>query len=95
MSLFDNKPAIEYLYGSVPGIHENIQARRPSLVGWEVIQMILSSMKRIIDRIILNQWSGKEWLLSEAIVDLVQTYTYCSDDDVNEYVSKHLDTMVE
>ena len=76
MSLFDNKPAIEYLYGSIPGIHENIQARRPSLVGWEVIQMILSSMKRIIDRIILNQCSGKEWLLSEVIVDLLWTYTY-------------------
>ena len=95
MSLFDNKPAIEYLYGSVPGIHEHIWARRASLVGWEVIQMILTSMKRTIGRIILNQCSGKEWLLSEAIVDLVWTYTYCSDDDVNEDVSKHLDTMVE
>ena len=95
MSLFDNKPAIEYLYGSVPGILENIQARRPYLVGWEVIQMILSSMKRIIGRIILNQCSGKEWLLSEAIVDLVYTYTSCSDDDANEDVSKQLDSMVE
>ena len=95
MSLFDNKHAIDYLYGSVPGILENIQARRASLVGWEVIQMILTSMKRIIGRIILNQCSGKEWILSVAIVDLVWTYTYCSDDDVNEDVSKHLDTMVE
>ena len=95
MSLFDNKPAIEYLYGSVPGIHEDIQARRPYLVGWEVIQMILTSMKRIIGRIMLNQCSGKEWILSEAIVDLVWTYTYCSGDYVNEDVSKHLDTMVE
>ena len=95
MSLFDNKPAIEYLYESVPGIHDNIQARRASLVGLEVIQMILSSMKRIIDRIILNQCSGKEWLLSETIVDLLWTYTYCSDNDSNEYLSKHLDTMVK
>ena len=95
MLLFDNKPAIEYLYGSMPGIHENIQARRPSLVGWEVIQMILNSMKRIIGRIILNQCSGKEWLLSEAIVDLVWTYTYCSGNNAIEYVSKHLDIMVE
>ena len=31
-SLMGNKPAIEYLYGTVPGIHENIRARRPSLV---------------------------------------------------------------
>ena len=48
--------------------------------------MILTSMKRIIGRIILNQYSGKEWLFSVAIVDLVWTYTYCSGDDVNEYV---------
>ena len=30
--LLDNKPAIEYLYGNMPGIHDNIRARRPSLV---------------------------------------------------------------
>ena len=63
-SLLDNKPAIEYLYGTTPGIHDNIWARRPSLVDWEVIQMIVNSMKRIIDRIVLNQCFGKECLLS-------------------------------
>ena len=26
--LLENKPAIEYLYGTMPGIHDNIQARR-------------------------------------------------------------------
>ena len=30
-SLLENKPAIEYLYGTIPGIHDNIRARRPSL----------------------------------------------------------------
>ena len=62
---------IEYLYGSVPGIHEYIRARRPLLVYCEVIQMIMTRMKRIVVIIILNQCSGKEWLLSEAIDDLV------------------------
>ena len=52
-------------------------------------------MKRIIGSIFLNQWSGKEWLLSEAIVDLVCIYTYYSGDDADDYVSKHLDKMVE
>ena len=33
-SLLDNTPAIEYLYGTMPGIHDNIQERRPSLVDW-------------------------------------------------------------
>ena len=79
----------------MPGIHDNIQARRPSLVDWEVIQMIVTRTKRIIGIIVLNKWSGKEWLLSEAIVDLVQIYTYCSGDDNDDDVSKYLDTMVE
>ena len=76
-SLMENKPAIEYLYGTMPGVHDNIRARRPYLVDWEVIHMIVTSMKRIIGRIVLNQCSGKEWLLSEAIVDLVWIYNYC------------------
>ena len=78
----------------MPGIHDNIRARRPSLVDWEVIHMIVTSMKRIGFIIILNQWSGKEWLLSEAIVDMVWIYNYFSGDDADD-VTKHLDTMVE
>ena len=58
-SLLKNKPAIEYLYGTMPGIHNNIRARRPSLVDWEVIHMIVTSMKRIVCRIVLNQCSVK------------------------------------
>ena len=45
--------------------------------------------------IILNQFYGKEYLLTEAIVDLVWIYIYCSGDDADGYVSTHLDTMVE
>ena len=85
----------EYLYGSMPGIHDNIRARRPYLVDWEVIKIIVTSMKHIFISIILNQCSGKEWLLSEAILDMVQIYTYFSGDNFNEDVSKHLDAMVE
>ena len=57
--------------------------------------MIVIIMKRIVDTIFLNQCSGKEWILSEAIVDLVRIYTYCSGEDANDDLSKHLDTMVE
>ena len=57
--------------------------------------MVTASTNHIVISIILNQCSGKEWLLSEAIVDLVWIYTYCSGDNVNEYVSTHLDEMVE
>ena len=57
--------------------------------------MIVIIMKRIVSSIILNECSGKEWLLPEAIVDLFRIYTYCSGDDADGDVSKHLDTMVE
>ena len=89
-SLLENKPTIDYLYGTIPYIHDNILARRPYLVDWEVIQMIVTSMKRMIGSIVPNQLSGKEWLLSEAIVDLVRIYTYCSGEDADDYVSKNL-----
>ena len=58
-SLLENKPAIEYLYRTMPGIHDNIRARRPSLVDWEVIHMIVTIMKRIVGSIFLDQCSGK------------------------------------
>ena len=57
--------------------------------------MIVTSMKRIVGSIFLNQCSSKECLLSEAIVDLVHIYNHCSGDDAEDDVSKHLDTMVE
>ena len=57
--------------------------------------MIVTSMKLIVGRMVLNQCSGKEWLLLEAIMDLVRIYTYCSGDDAVDNVSKHLATMVE
>ena len=55
----------------------------------------MTSMKRIVASIILNQCSGMEWILSEAIVDLVFIYTYCSGGDASEDLSKHLDAMLE
>ena len=57
--------------------------------------MIVTSMKHTIGSIVLNQCSGKEWLLSEAIVDLVRIYTFRSGDDDDDDVSKQLDTTVE
>ena len=52
-------------------------------------------MKRIVGSIVLNQCSGKEWLFSEAILDLVRIYTYLSGDNDYDNVSEHLDVMVE
>ena len=56
--------------------------------------MIVTSTKRVVVSIILNQYSGKERILSESITDMVWIYTYCSGDNDNEDVTKHLDTIV-
>ena len=48
--------------------------------------MIVTSTKHIVGSIVLNQCSGGEWLLSEAIVDLVRIYTYFSGDDADDDV---------
>ena len=66
----------------MPGVHEKFQSRRPYLVDWEVIQIIVTIMDHIVIRITLNQCSGNKWLLLEAIVDLVHIYTYCLGDNV-------------
>ena len=58
-SLVDNKPSIDYLYGTMPGIHDNTRVRRPSCIDWEFIQMIVISINTIVDSIVLNQCSGK------------------------------------
>ena len=57
--------------------------------------MIVTNMKRIVHSIVFNQCSGKERLVSKAIVDLVRIYTYWSGDDADDDVSKQLDKMVE
>ena len=55
ISLLENEHAIEYLYRTISGIHDNTQARRPSLVDWEVIKMLVTIMNRIARNIVLNQ----------------------------------------
>ena len=79
----------------MPEIHDNIRARRPSIIDWYVIQMIMTTMKPIVGIIILNQYYGKELILSDSIVYMFWIYTYCSGGNINEDVSKHLATIVE
>ena len=86
---------MDYLYGTMPGIHDNIRSRRIYLVDWEVIQMIVTSMKWIVGSIFLDKCSSKKWLLSEAIVYLVRIYTYCWGENTDDDVSKHLGIIVE
>ena len=67
----------------------------PYIFNLDIIQIIVNSMESIVGSNILNQCSGKKWLLSESIMDIVQIYTYCAGESENEDVSKHLDAKVE
>ena len=56
------------------------------------------TMKHIVGIIVKNQASGEKWLISEAIVDTVRVYIYCSGDEVDEVeevLNVKLDQMVE
>ena len=54
------------------------------------------NIRRVIGIIVKNQASGGKWLVSEAIVDTVSVYIYCSGDEVDDVlkVELELDHMV-
>ena len=48
------------------------------------------NMWQIVGSIVKNQASGGNYLISEAIVDTVRVYIYCSDDEVDEVLKLEL-----
>ena len=57
--------------------------------------MIATCTNCTISSIIINQCSGKECILSEAIVNMVWIYNYISGNNVDKDVYKRLDEMGE
>ena len=55
----------------------------------------MKTMQKIFGGIIKNQTSGGKWLVSEAIMDTVRVYVYCSGDDVDDLTKVELDHIVE
>ena len=53
------------------------------------------TMRRIVGSIVKNQTSGDKWLVSEAIVDTMRVYKYCSGDELDEVLKLKLDKIVE
>ena len=47
---------------------------------WSVTITAVMNIRRVIGIIVKNQASGGKWLVSEAIVDTVSVYIYCSGD---------------
>ena len=53
------------------------------------------TMRHIVGSIVKNQASSDKCLISEAIVDTVRVYIYCSSDEVDEVLKLDLEHMVE
>ena len=77
---------------NIPG---KIRERKPSLTDLSVTSTVVTTMRLIVGSIVKHQASDGKWLISEAIVDNVRVYIYCSGDDVDEVLNGDLDQMVE
>ena len=72
-----------------------IWEQNPFLTDWSVTSTVVMTMQQIVGSIVKNQASGGKWLISEAIVDTLGVYIYCSIDEVDEVLKVDLDHIVE
>lgn len=72
--MLQNKKAIEYLYGEKPGMTTALRSRRPSSDDWLVAEVLVETMKDVLNSIKFNQMSGGQWLLADAVDDLIRLY---------------------
>ena len=74
---------------------ENIPDRKmeqnPSLMDRSVTITIVMTMRQIVGSIVKTQASGGKWLISEAIVNTVRFYIYCSVYEVDGVFKVELD----
>jgi hypothetical protein len=55
-----------------------VSKRLPSKEDWEVARCLVETVKDVVGSITLNQTNGSNWLLYDAIVDLIHSYLSCS-----------------
>ena len=61
---------------------QHISNRRPPEKDWKVKYVTVVTMEKIVGNVLKNQSSGKKWLISEAIIDLVKIYVDCAGEEV-------------
>ena len=76
-------------------ILDRILELKPYFTDWPVTSTDVITMSKIVGGIVTNQASCGKWLISEAIVDTVRVYIYCSGDELDEVLKAGLGHMVE
>ncbi len=70
-SLLRNREAINYLYGDMPGIPAKIKERKPSWETWAIAEMVVETMRDVVDASKWNQAAMDRWLLSDGVMSLI------------------------
>ena len=80
-----NKYAIEYMYGLMSGVLNDIKTCKPSNEYWEVVHVVVHTMKEVVASVNKNELMGRRWLLLYAVMDIVGLYLfYCDQSEVPE-----------
>ena len=65
-SLLINKDTIEYIYGPIPGVGNEINTRKLSDEYWEVVHVVFHTMKEVVASVHRNELVRRKWLLPDA-----------------------------
>ena len=91
--LIENRAAIDYMYGPMAGVGGNIKRQIPKWMDWEVSITVVHTMKNIVECIKLNQTKVEEWMLSQAVKELLELYISISKATVPKIVQKQIEAI--
>ena len=66
-----NKDTINYMYGPMSGVGNDINTCKPSYEDWEVVHVAVHAMKEVVAIVHKNELVGRRWLLLDAFMDIV------------------------
>ena len=67
------------MYGPMPGVENEIKTCKPSNEDWELVHVVVHTMKVVVASAHKNELVGRQWLLSDAVMDIVGIYLFCCD----------------
>ena len=76
------------MYGPIPGVGNAIKTHKTSDEDWEVVHMVVHTMKEVVASVHKNELVGRQWLLSDTVMDIVGLYLFCCDQSAMTEVDK-------
>ena len=61
------------------GFGNDIKTHKPSNEDWEVVHVVVHTMKEVVASFHKNELVGRRWLLSDAVMEIVGIYLLCCD----------------